>query len=85
MSQEIKALQEKIAISVAALEFPQQPADLYDPIRYTLELGGKRMRPALVLMGCSPGSYTNLTQPTNRDVEISVVAVSHKTQRKSSY
>jgi geranylgeranyl diphosphate synthase type II len=53
LSQEIKALQEKIAISVAALEFPQQPADLYDPIRYTLELGGKRMRPALVLMGCS--------------------------------
>jgi geranylgeranyl diphosphate synthase, type II len=53
LSQEIKALQEKIASAVAALEFPVQPADLYDPIRYTLELGGKRMRPALALMGCS--------------------------------
>jgi geranylgeranyl diphosphate synthase type II len=29
-----------------------QPAELYDPIRYTLSLGGKRIRPLLVLLGC---------------------------------
>jgi geranylgeranyl diphosphate synthase type II len=29
-----------------------KPSELYDPIRYTIELGGKRMRPLLVLMGC---------------------------------
>ena len=29
-----------------------KPAELYDPIRYTMELGGKRMRPLLVLLGC---------------------------------
>ena len=30
---------------------PQNPPGLYDPIRYTLSLPGKRMRPLLVLMG----------------------------------
>jgi len=31
--------------------FPEQPATLYDPNRYFLQLGGKRIRPLLVLMG----------------------------------
>ncbi len=30
--------------------FPDQPANLYDPCRYLLEAGGKRVRPALCLM-----------------------------------
>ena len=33
------------------LDFPLEPVRLYDPIRYTLSLGGKRLRPVLVLMG----------------------------------
>jgi geranylgeranyl diphosphate synthase type II len=32
--------------------FPGQPANLYDPLRYFLKLGGKRMRPMLSLMAC---------------------------------
>ena len=44
-------LQEQVAEAVKNLHFPAEPADLYDPIRYTLNLGGKRMRPALVLLG----------------------------------
>lgn len=32
--------------------FPEQPANLYDPLRYFLQLGGKRMRPMLSLMAC---------------------------------
>ncbi len=28
------------------------PAELYDPINYTMELGGKRMRPVSLLMSC---------------------------------
>jgi geranylgeranyl diphosphate synthase type II len=32
--------------------FPEQPANLYDPLRYFLKLGGKRMRPMLSLMAC---------------------------------
>lgn len=31
--------------------FPTQPKNLYEPIEYFLEIGGKRMRPILVLMG----------------------------------
>jgi geranylgeranyl diphosphate synthase, type II len=31
--------------------FPQQPASLYEPNRYFLQLGGKRIRPVLCLMG----------------------------------
>jgi geranylgeranyl diphosphate synthase type II len=33
--------------------FSRSPAELYDPVRYILSLGGKRMRPALTLMACS--------------------------------
>ena len=35
----------------ATEHFPAQPASLYDPNRYFLLLGGKRIRPLLVLMG----------------------------------
>lgn len=32
--------------------YPKQPVDLYAPIFYTMSLGGKRLRPVLVLMAC---------------------------------
>ncbi len=35
----------------AMLPFPEMPATLYDPCRYFLGLGGKRIRPVLCLMG----------------------------------
>lgn len=38
--------------SIAHLEFKEPPRSLYDPIVYTLSLGGKRIRPALALMAC---------------------------------
>ena len=34
------------------LNLPNEPAELYDPVRYILSIGGKRIRPALVLLGC---------------------------------
>ncbi len=45
-------LQEIINEEIQKLEFPLHPADLYEPIKYILSLGGKRMRPALLLMSC---------------------------------
>jgi geranylgeranyl diphosphate synthase type II len=33
-------------------ELPASPAELYEPIRYMLGLGGKRIRPLFVLMAC---------------------------------
>lgn len=34
------------------LQFSHQPTELYGPIAYTLNLGGKRIRPVLTLMSC---------------------------------
>ena len=36
--------------ALAALDLPARPAGLYDPVRYVLTGGGKRVRPALVLL-----------------------------------
>ena len=35
---------------IAAADFSGNPAELYDPITYSMNLGGKRLRPALLLM-----------------------------------
>jgi geranylgeranyl diphosphate synthase type II len=48
----ISELQAIIQKTFALASFSQEPADLYDPITYTLNLGGKRIRPLLVLIGC---------------------------------
>jgi len=45
-------LQAIISNEVKQLNFPAYPAELYEPIKYILSLGGKRMRPALLLMAC---------------------------------
>lgn len=45
-----KEIQEKIEREIGQLEFDCPPKSLYDPITYILSLGGKRIRPALVLM-----------------------------------
>jgi geranylgeranyl diphosphate synthase type II len=45
-------LQAIISKEVDRLTFPVYPAELYEPIKYILALGGKRMRPALLLMAC---------------------------------
>jgi geranylgeranyl diphosphate synthase type II len=36
--------------ALQALDYGQQPATLYDPIRYIMGLGGKRLRPLLTLL-----------------------------------
>ena len=49
------SFQTTIATELEKLEkeyLPTRPANLYDPIKYTLSLGGKRMRPLLVMIGC---------------------------------
>ena len=37
---------------LASFPYPSQPDNLYAPIRYELSLGGKRIRPVLMLMAC---------------------------------
>ncbi len=44
-----KELQDIVNSKIEGLEIGKDPTELYDPIRYILDAGGKRMRPALVL------------------------------------
>jgi geranylgeranyl diphosphate synthase type II len=49
----MKSIQELSALvsdELSKTEYPNEPALLYQPIEYILSLGGKRMRPILVLM-----------------------------------
>jgi geranylgeranyl diphosphate synthase type II len=47
-SQLVSLFEEKLA---GKLPFPQGPGTLYDPCRYFMQEGGKRVRPVLCLMG----------------------------------
>lgn len=49
----IRDLSEKIRKSVAEISFDSEPQTLYEPIRYILSLGGKRIRPLLTLMAAN--------------------------------
>ena len=42
---------EKVNHAVGKIEYNHEPHNLYAPIRYILSIGGKRIRPALMLMG----------------------------------
>lgn len=42
---------QKIEAALRQIAYPQQPEGLYEPIAYTLSMGGKRLRPVLTLMG----------------------------------
>lgn len=43
-------LQNKVNSYIAALAYKRPPVGLYEPVEYTLALGGKRIRPVLMLM-----------------------------------
>ncbi len=47
----IAELTEKINIAVERIQYNDDPKNLYDPIRYILSIGGKRIRPLLMLLG----------------------------------
>jgi geranylgeranyl diphosphate synthase type II len=50
MSKNLTLLSEAIEREVAKMNFGENPEQLYEPIRYTMRMGGKRMRPLLALM-----------------------------------
>ena len=43
-------LQEILEKAIIDIVYPQHPTNLYEPIRYIMSLGGKRIRPVMVLM-----------------------------------
>ena len=48
----IQQLQNIIVEAIDGKKYPAEPAELYQPMQYMMNLGGKRLRPALLLMGC---------------------------------
>lgn len=42
----------KINEYIASMPYTRKPQNLYDPVKYVLSLGGKRIRPTLMLLAC---------------------------------
>src|SRR6476660_4340711 len=49
--QSFELLSQKFALHFEQPHFPNEPSSLYQPNQYFLQLGGKRIRPVLCLMG----------------------------------
>ncbi|WP_114777658.1 polyprenyl synthetase family protein [Botryobacter ruber] len=47
---DIAVLSDKLNQTLSTLRYGENPAELYEPIRYIMSLGGKRIRPLLVLL-----------------------------------
>ena len=71
MHSTIDHLRETIESELKAIDVPSTPSNLYDPFRYILTLGGKRIRPILTLMGASlMGSDWKTAMPQAMAIEI---------------
>src|SRR4028118_746968 len=57
----IAPMLEALNTEINSLRYGEQPPELYDPIRYLMALGGKRMRPLLTLLSSS--MFTSDWQP----------------------
>lgn len=47
--------------TLSTLDYGREPTELYDPVRYMMDLGGKRVRPLLTLLGA--GIFTDDVVP----------------------
>lgn len=47
-----KLISSEVERLFASVEFTSEPAGLYDPLRYMIGIGGKRLRPTLCLTAC---------------------------------
>lgn len=66
-----KELYNLVEQRISELDYARQPAELYEPIGYMLSLGGKRLRPVLVLMGADLfGADTGKAVPAALAVEM---------------
>lgn len=50
MSYSFAQLLDKVNAHIEQLDYAHEPMNLYDPVKYILSLGGKRIRPAMMLM-----------------------------------
>ena len=67
----LTSYQQRIAASLSAFNYGKTPEGLYNPIDYLLNLGGKRLRSVLVLMGCEAfGTDAEKALPAAKAVEV---------------
>jgi len=66
----IKCFQEAILSALPQLNYPKEPNELYEPIRYILSLGGKRLRPVLTLLAADAYGDWQPAIPQALSVEI---------------
>jgi geranylgeranyl diphosphate synthase type II len=57
----IENLLNELQLALSPLRYGESPAELYEPIRYIMDLGGKRLRPLLTLL--SARLYTDDLKP----------------------
>lgn len=50
---DLKKILDYVNAALSEIPYPQSPRGLYDPIEYTLDGGGKRIRPVLTLAVCT--------------------------------
>jgi geranylgeranyl diphosphate synthase type II len=51
MEEQLKNLASLLEKEIQALDLPKSPENLYNPLRYFLDFGGKRIRPILTVLG----------------------------------
>ena len=62
---------ERIEKAIQQFNMPQSPANLYEPFTYMMNLGGKRVRPAIVLMAAEAfNADLNTVEPVALSVEV---------------
>ena len=49
----LETARDKINEALSCLSLNKDPLELYEPIKYILSIGGKRIRPCMVIMACS--------------------------------
>ena len=51
---------DRVESEISKINFDLPPQNLFDPIKYTLALGGKRIRPSLTLLACDIYNHNNI-------------------------
>ncbi|MGM0635224.1 MAG: polyprenyl synthetase family protein [Bacteroidota bacterium] len=69
--QAVKRHQEEFLAYLSQYDFNKKPANLYQPINYILHLGGKRLRPVLVLLAADAfGATAQKALPASLAIEV---------------
>lgn len=69
--EKLNAYLQYIEDELSSLNINGKPPELYDPIKYTLNLGGKRIRPVLTLISCEAfGGSKELALDTALAIEV---------------